>query len=135
MIQYLYWGLFAAGLIAMYFAIKMYNETSELLQTGVKTKAIVKDLIEVSGDDGSTYKPVFEYIDRSNATKEFKSEVNSSPPAYKVGEKVAIVYDPKDLEEVKVVSYWGLYRWTIILLSIAAPLIIIGGGYLLYMTG
>lgn len=133
MIQYLYWALFTGGFVALFFAVKMYNDTNELLKTGIKTKAIVKDLIEVSGDDGPTYKPVFEYKDRSNTTKEFKSDVSSSPPAYKVGEKVAIVYDPNDVDEIKVVSYWGLYRWTIILLSLASPLIIIGGGYLLYM--
>ena len=135
MIQYLYWALFAGGFIAMYFAVKMYNDTNQLLKTGIKTKAVVKDLIAVSGDDGPTYKPVFEYMDRSNTIQEFKSDVSSRPPAYKIGEKVEIVYDPKDEEEVKVVSYWGLYRWSIILLSIASPLLIIGGGYLLYIRG
>jgi len=73
--------------------------------------------------------------DRSNTTKEFKSEVSSRPPAYKIGEKVEIVYDPKDVDEVKVVSFWGLYRWAIILSCFAAPLLIIGGGYLLYQRG
>lgn len=135
MIQYLYWALFVAGFVAAYFAVKMYNDTTQLLNTGIKTKAVVKDLIEVSGDDGPTYKPVFEYVDRSNTTQEFKSGVSSRPPAYKIGEKVEVVYDPKDVEETKVVSFWGLYRWTIILLSIASPLLIIGGGYLLYARG
>lgn len=132
MIQYLYWGLFGTGFVLTFFAIKMYNDTNQLLKTGIKTKAVVKDLIEVSDDDGPMYKPVFEYVDRSNTAKEFKSEVSSRPPAYTIGEKVKIVYDPKDVEEIKVVSYWGLYRWTIILLAIASPLLIIGGGYLLY---
>ncbi len=135
MIQYLYWALLVVGFVAFFFAIKMYNDTNELLKIGIKTKAVVKDLIEVSGDDGPMYKPVFEYEDRSNTTKEFKSEVSSRPPAYKIGEKVEIVYDPKDVDEVKVVSFWGLYRWAIILSCFAAPLLIIGGGYLLYQRG
>ena len=37
-----------------------------------------------------------------------------------------------DKGEFKMSSYWGLYRWTIILLTFAAPFLIIGGGYLLY---
>lgn len=134
MIQYLYWGLLAAGFVLMYFAIKMYSDTNQLLHTGIRTKAIVKDLIEVYDDDGPTYKPVFEYTDRYNTNKKFRSEVSSRPPAYTIGQKVKIVYDPLDVDEIKIVSFWGLYRWTIILSCIAAPLLIIGGGYLIFMS-
>lgn len=135
MIQYLYWGLFTAGFVMAFFAIKMYNETNQLLKTGIKTNATVIEMIRVSGDDGPTYKPVFEYMDRNHTRKEFKSEVSSSPPSYSIGEKVKIVYNPKEDDEVKTISFWGLYRWTIILLSIASPLLIIGGGYLMYSRG
>lgn len=131
--QYLYWALFGLGFVLAFFAYKLYNDSNELLKTGIKTRAIVKDLIEVHDDDGTMYKPLFEYIDRNNTVKEFKSDISSRPAAYKVGEKVEIVYDADDNSEIKIISYWGLYRWTIILASIAAPMIIIGGGYLSYM--
>lgn len=122
------------AIVLVYFAIKQYYNSKELIATGIKTKAKVIDLIQISGDDGYTYKPVFEYTDRSNNLITFKSEISSSPAPYNVGDIVTIVYDTNN-EDRKIVSFWGLYRWTIILLAIASPLLIIGGGYLLYARG
>lgn len=134
MIEYLYSGMLLISLVLIYFAIKQYNNTKELVSTGIKTTAEVIDLIQISGDDGYTYKPVFEFTDRTNTKITFKSKISSSPPSYKIGDNVNIIYS-KDNDERKIVSFWGLYRWTIILLSIASPFFIIGGGYLLYSKG
>lgn len=134
MIEYVYGGLFLISIILIYFAFKQYNGSKQLIHSGIKTTATVIDLIEISGDDGYTYKPVFEYTDRNAAKVTFKSDISSSPAPYKIGEKLKILYS-KDGNERKVVSFWGLYRWTIILLCIAAPMLIIGGGYFLYARG
>ncbi len=134
MIEYLYTGMLITAIVLVYFAIKQYYNSKELIATGIKTKAKVIDLIQISGDDGYTYKPVFEYTDRSNNLITFKSEISSSPAPYNVGDIVTIVYDTNN-EDRKIVSFWGLYRWTIILLAIASPLLIIGGGFLLYTRG
>jgi hypothetical protein len=133
-IEYLYSGMLLTSLILMYFAYKQYIKTTELRQSGIKTTAKVIDLIEVSGDDGYTYKPVYEYTDRSLNIITFKSEISSKPAPYKIGDKVKIIYS-KDGEDRKVVSFWGLYRWVVILLAIASPLLIIGGGYIWYTMG
>ncbi len=130
--NYLYGSFVILGFVLIFFAIKQYRKTIELLNSGVKTSAKVVNMITVSDSDGSTYKPVFEYYDHTKTKQTFTSEVSSSPPAYKIGEKVQIIYNPGDSDEVKTMSYWGLYRWTIILLSIASPLLIIGGGYFLF---
>ncbi|PCJ95343.1 MAG: hypothetical protein COA50_09035 [Flavobacteriaceae bacterium] len=134
MIEYLYGSLLLISLVLIYFAAKQYGITNELINTGIKTKATVIDLIEISGDDGYTYKPVFEFTDKTNTKIIFKSEVSSSPAPYKIGDKVTITYSIHN-DERKILSYWGLYRWTIILLSIASPLLIIGAGYFLYSKG
>jgi len=133
MINYLYWGLFILGLTLLYFAFRAYNNTVSLLQDGIKTTATVIEMIPVSNNDGGpTYKPVFEFKERGSSIRTYLSSVSSSPPAYKVGQKVKIVYDPKDEDDVKTISFWGLHRWSVILLCIASPFLIIGGGYLLY---
>ena len=133
-IEYLYSGMLLSALILAYFAYKQYINTTELRQSGVKTTAKVIDLIEVSGDDGYTYKPVFQYTDRSQNVITFNSEISSKPASYKIGDKVKIIYS-KNGDDRKVVSFWGLYRWVVILLSIASPLLIIGGGYIWYTLG
>ncbi len=130
-IEYLYLGMLILALVLIYYAVKNYYFTQDLMSDGYKTRAKVIHLIEVPGDNGYTYKPVFEYIDKRNSIHTYESEVSSSPPSYNIGDTVEIVYS-EDNEERKVISFWGLYRWTVILLCIASPLLIISGGYFLY---
>ena len=134
MIALLYFGFLALGLTLAYFAYTNYVHSKDLVNNGIKTTATVIDLLTVAGDDGNTYKPVFEFKDRSDRVITFESEISSSPPSYRIGEKVDILYDPDDNDR-KVVSFWGLYRWSIVLMCIASPLLIIGGGYVLYTQG
>lgn len=135
MINYIYGALILVAIVLIYFAAKQYQKTKDLLHDGIRTTATVINMITVSSNDGNTYKPIFEYRDRANNVKTFQAEVSSNPPAYKIGDKQRIIYSPEESDLVKTVSYWGLYRWTIILLSIAMPLLIIGGGYFLYLNG
>ncbi len=130
-IDYLYIGLFLISVVLIYYALKHYNTTRQLLSDGVKTKAKVIHLIQVRSDNGYTYKPVFEYTNKVDEVITFESSVSSSPAPYQVGDYVNVLYS-KDGNTQKIISFWGLYRWTIILLSIASPLLIIGGGYVLY---
>ena len=129
--NYIYGAMLIIGLTLLFFSIITYRKTKELLHSGTKTNAVVTELIRMSSDDGYTYKPVFEYKDRQQNVRTYTSQVSRSPPAYQVGENVQIVYDQIE-EEVMVISFWGLYRWPVILLSIASPLLIIGCCYFLY---
>lgn len=131
MIDYLYAAFLLIAFVLLFFAFRSYNNTEDLLSNGRKSKAIVIDYIEVEDDDSTTYKPVFEYYDNNKQVFRFKSEVSSSPKPYKLGQSVDIVYDKKHTD-VKVISFWGLYRWSIIMLMIAAPFLVLGTTYFLY---
>ncbi|MCK8481191.1 DUF3592 domain-containing protein [Psychroserpens algicola] len=131
MIDYLYAALAIIGFVLLFFAIRSYQNTKELLNFGRKTKAVVIKYIEVYDDDGTTYKPVFEYYDNNKQAFVFESEVSSSPKPYEIGQRVEVIYD-KHHENVKVISFWGLYRWSVILLMIASPLLVLGTAYFLY---
>ncbi|MCH3884861.1 DUF3592 domain-containing protein [Tenacibaculum aquimarinum] len=133
MIEYLYAALLIIGFVLLYFANKQYTISRNLINNGVKTKAKVIDLLEISSDDGYTYKPVFEYLNRLDETVTFESAVSSSPPAYRIGDYATIVYSKQNNEERKIVSFWGLYRWPIILLCFASPLLIISLSYFGYL--
>ncbi len=132
MSQILYAVLLLIGLVLAGFAYMFYKKTQNLIQNGIIVEATVIDLIASRGSKSTTYKPVFEYYDISNNRRTFTSTIGSSPPSFKVGEKATLIYNPANEATIKVVGYWGLYRWTIILLAIASPMIIIGGGYFLY---
>jgi len=134
MINYLYGILLIVAFALICFAVFQYTKTRKLLTEGIKTSATVIEFIEESGDDGNTFKPVFEYFDKNNYKHIFKGEVSSNPPAYELNKKVIVVYNPNEIDVQKVVSYWGLYRSVIISLSIASPLLIISCGFFLYNT-
>ncbi|WP_089886481.1 DUF3592 domain-containing protein [Kriegella aquimaris] len=117
-----------------YSAYVQYQKTQRLLDYGIRTTAKVIDLLASQSDDGTTYRPVFEYTDRTHTIKTFENPISSSPAPYAIGDTIKIIYNPKEKEAVKTVSFWGLFRWSVILSMIAAPLLIIGGSYLLYLS-
>ncbi|MEM7484364.1 MAG: DUF3592 domain-containing protein [Bacteroidota bacterium] len=126
--------LFLIGTFLAYNAYTTYQKTQRLLEKGIKTTATVIQFHTHQSDGSTMYKPVFEFKDRSQNIRTFESAISSNPPAYKVGEKVKIIYDKNDSGAVKTISFWGLYRWSVILFMIAAPFLIIGGSYLLYAS-
>lgn len=131
MIVFIHYTLLLIAIILFYYGYIQFIATKQILKNGIKTKATVIDLLTAQSENHYVYKPLFEYTDKSGNVHTFESEIESYPAPYKIGEKVAIIYAKKD-KKIKIISYWGLYRWSIILFSIASQLIVIGGGYLLY---
>ncbi|QLG45458.1 DUF3592 domain-containing protein [Costertonia aggregata] len=129
-----YLFLFLIGTFLAYHAFTNYKKTQNLLQKGIRATATVTQFHTHQSDGSTMYTPVFEFTDRSQTKISFKSGISSSPPAYKIGDKVKIVYDRTKPEKAKTISFWGLYRWSVILFMIAAPFLIIGGSYLLYAS-
>lgn len=130
-------GIFLAlGLLLLGFAVRQYLSTKEMLQTGVRTTAVVlrNDIVRSSDDGSDMYQPVMTYWVNGKET-EFVSNFRSNPPAYKSGDKVEIVYDAADHLNVKIISYWGLYLVSIILTLFALPMIVVCGGYFLFKAG
>lgn len=134
MIVYLYWALALIGLILLYFSYTQYNKTTRLLGTGTTTKATVIEHIRVHDSDGDTFRARFEYQDKQSAIYFFETDYSSRPAPYTIGQDLEIVYNV-DHTKRAVVSFWGLYRWSIILLCIALPFLVIGLGYILYISG
>ncbi|AZQ59830.1 DUF3592 domain-containing protein [Maribacter sp. MJ134] len=129
-----YTFLFLIGAFLAYGAFNQFQKTRNLLEKGIKTTAVVTEFSTHRSDSSTMYTPVFEFTDRSQNKQTFKSGISSSPPAYEIGEKVQLIYDRTNPKKARTVSFWGLYRWSVILLMIAAPFLIIGGSYLLYSS-
>lgn len=126
--------LFALGCFLAYYAWTQFQKSQDLLNKGVRTTATVVGYNTSKGKNGTLYAPIFEFNDRSHELVTFTSNINNSPPAYEIGEDVKIVYNNRNTQDVKVVSFWGLYRARVILLMIASPLLVIGTSYLLYSS-
>lgn len=132
----LYLGFLLLGLILIYFALRDYRLTKELLRNGAQAEATVVELLQTgrtkSGQAMTT--PRFEYQNQTGQLCEFQSSVSSYPPEYEVGEKVMIVYDRIENGKEKIMSFWGLYALPVILMMIASPFLVLGTAYLLYIS-
>jgi hypothetical protein len=123
--------LLIVGVIVAGIGVRMLFRTLAFIKSGERTIATVVEMIPVYGSDGTTYKPVFEFTTHEGKKIIHRYNSSSNPPGWKVGEETGIIYDRNEPEKAKVVTYFGLFSWSIILFAIAAPLIIIGGGYFL----
>lgn len=132
----LYLGLLLLGLVLTYFALRDYRLTKELLKDGAQAEATVVELLRTGSTKGgqAMTSPRFEYQLPNGELREFRSSVSSYPPEYEVGEKVIVVYDRMEAGKEKIMSFWGLYGLSVILMMIASPLLVLGTAYLLYIS-
>lgn len=137
-------GLLLHGLIALIglalivLGIQLFFSARKFRATGVKTYATVTDnILTASSSHKNTammYTPLLEY--KVNGQKRtYSPNASANPPTYHIGEKVTIVYHPQNAYDVRIVSYWGIYLGSNILLAFGVSMLLIGGGYFLFKWG
>jgi hypothetical protein len=117
-------GLFLFGL-----SLYIFKNAMSFVRKSERTEATVIDLERIPGSDGDTFKPVFTYKPNQGQTLEYRSMSSSRPPSWKLGEKAVIAYDPADPSSAKLLTYFGVFGPGIVLLALALPFIVVGGGY------
>lgn len=120
------------GLIFVYFAWLQFQKTHLLLSKGIMTTATVVENVTVPVKNNITYKPRFQYMDQNHQPAQFMGEVNTSPPAWSIGETATVIYLPGQPGSVRIMTYWNLFRSSILLAAASAPFFVIGLGYFLY---
>ena len=124
------------GCTLVYFAIRYYKKTKALIETGIKTKAKVVELVQGKNNKGYVYRPIFEYTTKMNEKIRLESYLSSSSSSkYRMRDEIDVVYSKENSNENRIISFWGLYRWTLIFLAIAAPILVVSIGYFLYLKG
>lgn len=111
------WLLLNLMWVAMLGAAYYYGHTSwELTRSGASAVGTVVALKEspATQDSGVTYTPVIRYeVDGRAYT--FTSSNSSDPPAYKVSQRVGIIYDPAEPARARVNSWRELWLMPVIL--------------------
>jgi hypothetical protein len=74
--------------------------------------------------------PKVEFALESGEMRTFTSHVSSDPPAYDLGERVTVLYDPGDRGDVRIQGTFSLWGVPIILGGMGAVFAGIGGGIL-----
>lgn len=70
---------------------------------------VVELRLSRSGSSSSGHAPVVRFTTNEGRTVEFVSSVSSKPPAYKIGEEVEVLYDPKDPWHAEIDSFVSLW--------------------------
>ena len=73
-----------------------------------------------SGDSGTTYRPVFVFRDSKEREHEIHSSVGSYPPAYKVNDKVSVLYNVEEPENAVIDGFFFIWLMPFVLGIIGA---------------
>lgn len=101
----------AVGIALLFGSFFIYTNTSRFIARAARAEGRVVALDRSIGSSGSssTYRPVVEFTSTSGRRIEFTSSVGSNPPAYRVGEPVAVLYDPSDPYQARIKSFFQLW--------------------------
>ena len=104
-----------AGLSYKYFTLQ---------RNGEQTQGQVVGLSEQCDDDGCAYAPVVSFKTRDGTETYYRSNYFSSPPAYDVGERVTVIFDPENPEKAAVKGEGSTFR--IIFMTVGGVITIFG---------
>jgi hypothetical protein len=123
--------LLVVGVILLLTSLFLFKDSLDSIKNGIRATATVIEHEKVydTGGRSYTYKPIFLFKTTWNEEVVFAYHSSSRPAAFDIGEEVPIVYNRNKPTDADVLTYFGAFEGTIVLMSIALPLIIIGGGY------
>ena len=124
---------FAAGLLLLALSIFLLRRTLIFLTHSEKAKGEVVALEKLhrSNSKKAIFKPVFLFTTKSGKEITFRSATASNPPSWKVGEQAVYAFKPEAPQQGKIVTFFGLFGWSVALACLAMPLVVIGAGFLI----
>ena len=95
---------------------------ARLEHAGVRAEGEVVDLKSENSDRGYTYYPIVRFPIGDQRSVQFKDDIGSDPPSYRVGDRVTVLFLADDLREAVIDR--GIWNWVIpsLLLGAAALL-------------
>ncbi len=119
------------GVALLIIATIFLGNSIKLIKNGTRAIATVVDLESSIGSNSTEFTPIFKFTSSNGEEITFKGFGASSPPAFNVGEKVKVVYNPQNPSEAKAMTYFGLFGLSIIMGAVSIAMIIVSGGYFL----
>lgn len=123
------WIFMIVGLVLLWFGYSTYTSTQQFLKVALKASGTVVEMREVydSEDGDYTYRPIIDFTDRRGVAHTYTSATSSYPPAYEVGDKVELLYDPQKPDQVSINTWIDLYLGVLILGIIGGTFVLISG--------
>ncbi|HEY7483835.1 MAG TPA: DUF3592 domain-containing protein [Streptosporangiaceae bacterium] len=130
------------GVLLLGIAIVLAAMTASFLARADRTDGTVTALTDKvsTSQDSSGYRrtrtswyPTVEFTTPDGRRFSFRGSVGSNPPAYDVGERVLVAYDPGDPSDARIATFWSAYLIPLIFggigvvfASIGVPFFVIG---------
>ena len=125
----------AFGLVFLAVALAFAWSSSATVANGVTAEGTVVDLERrYSSDNGTTYRPVVQFVDRSGTAHRFVGSVGSSPAAYSRGESVAVIYDPDSPEDALLDSFTERHLFPLAFGGFGTVFAGLGAGFLIWIA-
>ena len=113
------WCLGVSSIACLVASLIMYIHVREFVKSAARANGTVIKLVENrSSDSGATYRPVFVFRDSREREHEINSAVGSYPPAYKIGDKVTVLYNIEEPENASLDGFFDLWLMPLVLGSI-----------------
>ena len=119
--------LIAAGIGLLGLANYFYRETKAFLETAKPAYGRVVDLkANHSAGKSTTYAPIVKFqVPEKNASIRFRHSFSASPPSFRVGDEVNVLYDPRNPQEAIIdFGHWNQFKAIIAGLSGALCLLL-----------
>ena len=89
----------------------------------VRNAAPFMDQVEGSG---VIYYPVVRFKTQDGKAVDFRAASGSQHPAYSIGDRVPVMYDPSNPKDSRIDTVWGVWGAPLILLGIGAVFLMLG---------
>lgn len=113
------------GLLLLAASLYKLKETLDFIRNSEQATGTVT-VLELH--DGS-YSPVFVITTKDGRQLNYHHAASSKPASWEVGEQAVFLYDPGDPDSVRMMRYFWIFNWSIVLMAAGIPLIITGAGY------
>jgi Protein of unknown function (DUF3592) len=115
------------GLILLVVSLYKLKQSIDFIRRSERAIGTVTSLEESDG----AYSPVFAVKTKENGQIIYHHAAASNPADWVIGEEAVFLYDPENPRSARMMSYFWLFDWAIVLMALAIPLMIAGGGYYL----
>jgi hypothetical protein len=119
------------GAVLLAFALAAFRRSRTFVRNGKWVEGTVTELLEMKGEDGLIYSPIFEIVISDNEKIRYEGANGSSLPSWKIGQKAVFVHVAGESPAVRRLGYWSIFWLPVLLLSFAADFIVVGAGYFL----
>ncbi len=117
------------GFIALMVALTLWFgwRGVRLAREGESTIGHVVDMEESSDGEGGccVYSPIIEFTAPNGRPVRFESSNASSPPAYRIGQEVEVLYNPNDPNDASINSFYELWLVPAILAPVDVMLFVV----------